>query len=57
MFSVVDAVYFSAVTFTTLGYGDFRPESWARAVAMAEAMLGAFFMAVLVFAFGRQMQR
>ncbi|MFW6158808.1 MAG: potassium channel family protein, partial [Planctomycetota bacterium] len=44
-----DAVYFSAVTFTTLGYGDYRPRPgpW-RLVAGAEAFAGAFLISVFV---------
>lgn len=44
-----EAVYFSAVTFTTLGYGDYRPRPgpW-RLVAGAEAFAGAFLISVFV---------
>lgn len=36
-----DAIYFSAATFTTLGYGDFVPRAGAgRALAAFEALLG-----------------
>lgn len=42
-------VYFSLVTFTTVGYGDFRPKPgiW-RLIATLEAVSGAFLMAVFV---------
>ena len=46
--SVWDAVYFSAVTFTTLGYGDFRPRAEWRPVAAIEAAIGAFMIALFV---------
>jgi hypothetical protein len=42
--SFLDYMYFSTVTFTTLGYGDFRPCEHARLYAAAEAMLGGFFL-------------
>ena len=44
-----EGLYFSAVTFTTLGYGDFRPKPgiW-RLVAGAEAFAGAFLISVFV---------
>ncbi len=44
-----EGLYFSAVTFTTLGYGDFRPKpgGW-RLVASAEAFVGAFLISVFV---------
>ncbi|MFY0646602.1 MAG: two pore domain potassium channel family protein [Sulfitobacter geojensis] len=35
-----DYVYFSAVTFTTLGYGDITPSGASRIVALVEALLG-----------------
>ena len=41
--------YFSFVTLTTLGYGDITPQAGvARGVATVEAMVGQFYMAVLV---------
>jgi len=43
-----DAIYFSIVTWTTLGYGDFRPTPDARAWAAAEAFSGYLFMGILV---------
>ena len=47
----VDWVYYSFVTLTTLGYGDILPQSGtARALAYSEAVLGVFYMAMLVAA-------
>lgn len=44
-----DFVYFSYVTLTTLGYGDITPHSsGAMALCQAEAILGQFYIAVLV---------
>ncbi len=41
--------YFSFVTLTTLGYGDIVPKtSGASALCISEAIMGQFFMAVLV---------
>lgn len=40
--------YFSTVTWTTLGYGDFRPTEAARAYAAIEAIFGYLYMAILV---------
>ena len=42
------ALYFSIVTWTTLGYGDFSPSESIRLVAALEAMLGYLAMALLV---------
>lgn len=43
-----DAVYFSIVTWTTLGYGDFTPTTDARLFTAVEALIGYFFTAVIV---------
>lgn len=54
-----DCLYFSFVTFTTLGYGDLHPmpEVWTRAVASIEAFTGAFMMALFVLCFARKWMR
>ena len=36
----VDALYFSVVTFTSLGYGDIVPQGYSRLIACAEVVLG-----------------
>jgi len=42
-------MYFSFVTITTLGYGDLIPvKPLARTVAFLEAIIGQFYVAVLV---------
>ena len=38
---LVACIYFSIVTFTTLGYGDLQPIGWVRLAAAAEAGTGA----------------
>lgn len=44
-----DWVYFSFVTITTLGYGDILPlTQTARSLAFSEAIVGQFYIAVLV---------
>ena len=51
-------LYFSVVTFTTLGFGDISPVTDAgRAVASVEAFTGAFMIALFVLVFGRKMIR
>ena len=46
---VIDLIYFSFVTLTTLGYGDLTPvRPLARTVAYLEAIVGQFYVAVLV---------
>ncbi len=50
-----DSLYFSLITFTTLGYGDFRPlAGWGRILAGSEAFIGAFMMALFVYTFARR---
>ncbi len=44
-----DALYFSLVTMTTLGYGDIVPQTKpARTFASAQAVMGQIYLAVLV---------
>ena len=51
-------LYFSVVTFTTLGFGDISPVTDAgRAIASVEAFTGAFMIALFVLVFGRKMIR
>lgn len=51
------SMYFSVVTFTTLGYGDLQPATGAvRVVASVEAFSGALLMALLVFVLGRSVR-
>lgn len=44
----IDAIYFSIVTWITLGYGDFRPTESARMIAASEAFVGYVTMALFV---------
>lgn len=48
------SIYFSTVTFTTVGYGDLQPLSWAQTIATIESFVGALLMAYLVFVLGRR---
>jgi len=51
----LDCAYFSVITFTTLGYGDFRPlEGWGRVFAGTEAFIGALMMALFVYTFAKR---
>ena len=51
------SLYFSAVTFATLGYGDIQPVGpWARTIAGLESLLGSLLMALLVFVLTSQMR-
>jgi hypothetical protein len=46
-------LYFSIVTFTTLGYGDFAPTPPIRLLAASEALVGYVSMALLIALFAR----
>lgn len=51
----LNCLYFSGVTFTTLGYGDFRPQPGvSRLIAWIEAFIGAFMIALFIFTFARK---
>jgi hypothetical protein len=41
-------LYFSIVTWTTLGYGDVRPSVAARMIAASEALIGYLWMAMFI---------
>jgi len=48
------SLYFSVVTFATLGYGDIQPiGTWARLLAGVETTLGTLLSALLVFVLAR----
>ncbi|OGW75802.1 MAG: hypothetical protein A2Z72_05310 [Omnitrophica bacterium RBG_13_46_9] len=51
-----DYLYYSVITFTTVGYGDFIPKSNLiyRAIAGAEAFTGAFMIGLFVFTLARK---
>lgn len=50
------SLYFRALTFTTLGYGDFNPtEPAGQVLAVAETSVGVILLAILVF--GRRATR
>lgn len=43
-----DRMYFSIVTFTTLGYGDIQPPSTHKMFAAAQAVLGFIFVPIII---------
>lgn len=55
MFIFAKNLYFSLVTFTTLGYGDVQPVGTvSRVLAGTEAFIGAILIALVVFVLGRR---
>lgn len=56
--TLTESIYFSSLTFTTLGYGDFRPANiFGQALAVGETATGVIMLAILVFVFGRRATR
>lgn len=53
----LSSLYYSVVTFTTLGYGDFTPVGLSRAIAAVEAFTGSFTIALFVVVFVKKMTR
>jgi len=51
------AVYFSGITFATVGYGDFLPAPHARLLALTEGALGAFTMGFFVVVLANRLRR
>ena len=53
--TVLKNIYFSMITFTTLGYGDIRPVGrTAGTLAGLESFIGALLLALVVFVLGRR---
>jgi len=58
--SFMDGLYFSTITFTTLGFGDMYPaydHLLTRCIAMAEAVSGACLMALFVVSLSKRYSR
>lgn len=55
--SGIDAIYFSTVTFTTLGYGDFLPNSsLGKSLVVTQTLLGTVHMVFFILVFMRNGQ-
>jgi uncharacterized protein YjbI with pentapeptide repeats len=52
-----DSVYYSTLTFTALGFGDFHPVGIGRLLTTLETGSGAVLLALLVFILGRRAAR
>ena len=56
--TLFQSFYFSGLTFTTLGYGDFNPvNQWGQILAVLETSIGVVLLAILVFVFSRRATR
>jgi len=55
---LLNGLYFSVITFSTIGYGDFYPASpLSRLLVGIESLAGALFLALFVFVIGRRVAR
>lgn len=52
-----ESFYFSIITYTTVGYGDYLPMGWTRAVAAFEALSGVLLISLFVIALTRRYLR
>jgi len=54
-----DTLYYSAASFTALGYGNWAPQptGWAKGMGAAEAIIGVFMIALFLITFTRKMTR
>lgn len=57
--SFLNCLYYSAASFTALGYGSWAPQpsGWAKGMGAAEAVIGVFIMALFLVTFVRKMVR
>ena len=51
------AIYFSGITFATVGYGDFLPAPHARLLALTEGVVGVFTMGFFVVVLANRLRR
>lgn len=54
---IISYLYFSTITFTTVGYGDISPIGEARYIAGTQGFIGVFMMAAFAVTFSRRLLR
>lgn len=55
--AVADYLYFSIITFTTIGYGDISPNGFSKILAASEGFIGVFMMGAFSVTFARKLLR
>ena len=57
-FGLLDSIYFSMITFLTIGYGDIKPDTGCmKMLAGVEGFIGLFLIAYFTIAFSRKVLR
>jgi hypothetical protein len=51
------SIYFSGITFATVGYGDFVPAPHMRMLALTEGFVGAFTLGLFVAVLANRLSR
>lgn len=46
--TLADGIYFSVVTFSSLGYGDMHPMGWSRYIAVIEVLFGLSLIGIMI---------
>ena len=55
--TILNSTYFSVTSFTTVGYGDFQPQTAvSKGLAASESLFGALLLALLIFVLGRSVK-
>jgi hypothetical protein len=58
MVDLGNSLYFSAITFSTVGYGDFHPTNTiGKVLAASEGLLGIFFTGLFLVTFVKKFAR
>jgi len=54
---ILNSIYYSTLTYTALGFGDFQPVGLGRLLTTLETGLGAVMLALILFILGRRAAR
>lgn len=58
IYTFLESLYFSIVTFTTLGYGDYQPVGYlSKTMTSIESIAGVFFAGLFIYSLGKMVTR